>query len=174
MKNFIAVLLVFVAFRAEAFISPVGLSIYPPIGFPRSKDDIVGARVNLIKGIHRSVFGLDIGLLNHTETMGGIAIGMTNASFKTAIGLQLGILNQTNNLYGIQAGAFNGMAMLIGGPKNTVAGFQVGLINAADNVYGFQVGLINYAKDLHGIQIGLLNINKEGPFKALPIINVGI
>src|SRR5262245_21147224 len=110
MKKLIAGMLAVAALRAEAFVSPIGLSIYPPVMLPRKKDDIIGVRVNLVKGIHRSVYGLDVGIVNYNDTLGGIAIGMTNASFKNTIGLQIGLLNQTNNLYGIQVGAFNGIA----------------------------------------------------------------
>ncbi len=179
---------------AQAAVSPVSLSILPPIQFPPSDFTIIGFRASALWGKQRDIYGLDLGVLgNITEqTFTGIGIaGGANITHGTTtiIGLQLaGIANINTNkttVYGVQAALgvnSNTASASVGGvqiaaanlAKNTdIYGFQIGIYNQALNVYGLQIGLINVASSLHGIQIGLLNFHEKGSVSVSPVINIG-
>lgn len=180
---------------AAAAVSPLAVSIAPPLQFPSDEFSITGARLSLLWGHHRDVYGLDFGALGNVtdQTFTGIGIsGLFNLTYgaTTIVALQAaGVINmntQKTNIYGLQiAGAANwntaqssvvGMqiALLINHSPNTaIYGAQVGLYNRAQDVYGLQIGLVNFAKNLHGIQIGLVNFNETGIFGVSPILNAG-
>lgn len=181
--------------QAQAAVTPISVAIVPPVQFPPSDFTVAGARVSLLWGNHRNVYGFDFGLLgNYTEhTFAGVAVaGGLNYTKGTAtvLGLQAAGLSNYNagkaNVYGLQAAlGFNaniGESKLVGlqvaalsnySPHATVVGAQVGLYNKARVVYGFQIGLINVTESLHGIQIGLVNFHKKGLFSVAPLINIG-
>lgn len=178
---------------AHAAMSPVSLGLVPGIQFPPSDYSVTGARVSLLFGHHRDMFGLDLGVLGNItdQSFIGVAVsGLFNLTHgqTTAVGLQLaGIANVNTNkasIYGVQAALVNsneaeakvvglGLAAINLDPFTTVVGAQVGIYNRAQDVYGFQIGLVNVAKNLHGIQIGLVNIHETGLFYVSPVINVG-
>lgn len=180
---------------AAAAVSPLGVSIVPPIQFPSDEFTITGLRMSVLWGHHRDVYGVDIGALGNItdQTFTGIGLsGLFNITHgtTTAIGLQgAGLMNmntQKTEVYGVQvAGGINmntAQSKVVGlqaallanhSPNTTVYGAQVGLYNRAQDVYGFQIGLVNFAKSLHGIQIGLVNFNETGIFGVAPILNVG-
>jgi hypothetical protein len=61
-------------------------------------------------------------------------------------------------------------------PGGRLTGASLSSVNAIRGTqHGLTIGLVNYAERLRGVQIGAININKgaRGPFKVLPIINVG-
>lgn len=180
--------------QVEAAVSPVAISIIPPVQFPSKDFTITGARLSLLWGSHRDVYGLDLGVLgNYTaQDFTGIALsGLINKTDGTthAIGLQAaGISNWNSNktsIYGLQLAAVLNKNIA----TSTVVGFQVALINLSEQtavygaqlgvynrarvVYGFQIGLVNDTTNLHGIQIGLVNFNRQGLFVVSPIINMG-
>jgi hypothetical protein len=181
--------------RAQAaLISPLGISIIPPVQFPPESFDVVGARVSVLWGKTREVYGLDVGALgNVTDTaFGGIAVAggfNYNRGTATVIGLQAaGITNINVNkahVVGVQlAGLVNNnkaestvvglQFSLVNASKfTTIWGLQAGLYNTARTVNGFQIGLINRTESLHGIQIGLANFNHTGLFEFAPILNIG-
>jgi hypothetical protein len=197
MKKIVSILLVSVGVLfvcdAQAAVSPVSLSLLPPLQFPPSDFTVVGFRASLLWGKQRDIYGLDLGLLgNITEqTFTGIGIaGGANITHGTTtiIGLQLaGIANINTNktsVYGVQAALVNSntAAASVGGielgvvnlAQNTnIYGLQAGIYNRALEVYGFQIGLVNVASSLHGIQIGLLNFHEKGAVSVSPIINIG-
>jgi len=180
---------------AQAAVSPVSVSVVPPVQFPPSDYNIAGARISALYGNHRDVRGIDIGVLGNItqQTFTGLAVsGLFNLTKgqTTILGAQIaGITNinrQKTNVFGLQlAGALNyqdaessvtGLQAAVLGnvaPHTTVYGFQVGLYNRAKSVYGFQIGLVNDTVNLHGIQIGLVNFHRTGLFYVSPIINVG-
>lgn len=196
-KYIIATLTLFVfAFPnlATAAVSPVSVSIVPPIQFPPGDFNVTGIRASALWGKHRSVYGIDVGLLgNFTEqTFTGVALaggfnktgGNTtitgfqvagganvNTSKTTVVGLQLALGMNYNTaaatVSGLQLAAVNIS------PFTDIYGFQVGLYNKAKEVYGIQLGLVNVADNLHGIQIGLVNFNAKGPFAISPVLNIG-
>lgn len=179
---------------ARAALSPLAISILPPLEFPPASFDVVGARVSLLWGEQREVYGLDFGALGNitNNDFGGIAVAggfNYNRGSTTALGLQFaGIANVNVNkatVVGAQvAGVLNKnvaessvvglqFALVNDCPYTTIWGFQTGLYNSARTVNGFQIGLINTADSVHGIQIGLANFNHTGFFAFSPIINIG-
>lgn len=180
--------------EAQAAISPVSVSILPPIQFPPKEFSITGARVSLLWGSHRDVYGLDLGVLgNYTaQDFTGIGLsGLINMTDGTthAVGLQAaGVSNWNTNktsVYGLQlAGILNRnkatssvaglqLALVNLSEQTAIYGVQAGIYNKARVVYGFQIGLVNDTTNLHGLQIGLVNFHRQGLFVVSPIINVG-
>lgn len=185
----------FIYSNAFAFISPLSVSIIPPLEFPPADFSITGARISAIYGRHRDLYGIDLAAIgNITEqTFTGIGIsGIFNMTHGTTtiLGLQLAGLTNINtkevSVYGVQATLglnqndaaskvvgveFAGIANLCAFTK--IYGAQIGIYNHALEVYGVQIGVVNSTKNLHGLQIGLLNFNEAGPFVVSPILNVG-
>jgi len=179
---------------AQAFVSPVGLSLFPPLQFPPADFSIVGVRGSLIWGHHRDVYGLDFAAIGNRTDQDFIGLGVsgifnwTEGNAKIFFLQGAGLVNVNSKkarIYGVQlAGAANynsGDSATIGlqlalanlSDHGRVYGFQIGAYNRAHTVYGFQIGLINDATNLHGIQIGLLNFNRKGTVAVSPILNIG-
>lgn len=181
--------------RAQAFFSPLGVSLIPPVEFPPEEFSITGARASVIWGKHRGMYGLDLGLIGNVTEQNFVGLGVAGvfnmtSGEATVLGFQLaGIANVNStkaNIFGLQlAGAVNsnlGEATLVGvqvallsnySPYTHVYGVQVGLYNKAREVHGFQIGLCNVTENLHGIQLGLVNFNTHGLFAIAPILNIG-
>jgi hypothetical protein len=177
------------ALPAHALVSPIGISLLPMAELPPSDFVVTGARINLIWGQHKSVYGLDAGVVNETKgEMAGVQVGVANFNdgSTTGAGLQFGAIGNFNtnkaNIIGVQAGLINsnkaessvyglGLAAANITPYTKVVGVQAGIWNQAGSVYGFQIGLINSTQTLHGLQIGLLNFNVHGLFAVAPILN---
>ena len=199
MVNFLRALMLVAALfsvsSAQAGFSPLGLGVFAPVQFPPESFFITGARVDLIMGEHRAVYGFDLGLLiNVTDLdLGGVQVaGLYNMNKGSAnvIGLQAAGAANINlghtRIVGVQAavGINSNQAetTMVGvqlailsnySPFTNVYGVQASLYNKAHEVYGFQIGLINMADTLHGVQIGLVNFNHTGLFAVAPILNVG-
>jgi hypothetical protein len=177
-----------------AAVSPLSVSIIPPVQFPPEDFAVTGLRASVLWGHHRSVYGFDFGAIgNITEqTFTGIGIsGIFNytAGQTTAIVTQLAGVTNINKsktrVYGLQAAVGANIntaestvaglqfAMVNMSAHTTIYGVQAGVYNKAKSVYGIQVGLINVCTDLHGLQIGLLNFHHQGVFAVSPIINFG-
>ena len=180
--------------NAVAGLSPLAFAIVPPVQFPPDGYDVTGARVSLIYGQHREVYGFDIGVPGNRTDVGFTGIAVSggfnyNKGTTTAIGLQLaGITNVNVNkasVYGAQIAlglnSNQAESTIVGlaiaavnyGPAMSMNGFEVGLYNRAQTVRGFQIGIVNDCDVLHGIQIGLLNIHRRGLFSMAPILNIG-
>lgn len=196
-KYFIATLTIFAVIfsnQAHAAVSPVSVAIAPPIQFPPGDFNVTGVRASVLWGKHRSVYGIDVGLLgNITEqTFTGIAVAggfnktggtTTITGFQVAGGANINTSKTT--IVGLQAALgmnYNTAAATVSGVQlalvnmssfTDIYGIQAGLYNKAKDVYGLQIGLVNVADNLHGIQIGLVNFNAKGPFAISPILNVG-
>lgn len=179
---------------AEAAVSPLGLSIIPPVQFPPGDFNVAGARASVLWGKHRRVYGLDVGGIgNMTEQQfAGIAVAggfNLNQGQVTVVLLQAaGIANVNraqSKIFGVQvAGLINsnkGESTLVGlqlAPVNLashtkIGGIQAGIYNTANVVYGLQIGLVNVTNRLHGLQIGLVNVHKQGLFAVAPFLNFG-
>lgn len=199
MKNLIAVIIALsmslIVLPAHAAITPLSVSVLPPVQFPPSDFDITGLRLSLIYGQHREVYGLDLSAIGNitdqefvgigvsgvfnvvkgNATITGLQLaGLTNLNYNktTVVGVQLaGALNMNtaeSSVYGIQAALLANLA-----ENTTVNGLQVGLYNKARSVRGLQIGLVNDADTLYGFQIGLINFHRQGVFTMAPIINFG-
>lgn len=180
-------------FSAQAGVSPLGLSIAPPVELPPQDFTVTGVRTSLLWGDHRDVYGIDLGVIgNATDTnFVGIAVsggfnynkgtatviglqaaGITNVNVNHAsiVGAQVALVNVNeaeSTLAGVELGLVNNSAY------TTIVGVQAGLYNKARVVDGFQIGLINIADSLHGIQVGLANFNHTGLFSFAPFLNIG-
>ena len=198
MKNIInaclVILFLTIGNNANAGVSPLGVSLFPPAQFPGESFTITGARVNLIMGEHMDVYGFDLGSVGNVtkHNLSGVqAAGIFNwnKGESTAVGAQVaGIANinvNKSHLLGIQAAGIlnsnsaesSALGIIVAAVNltehTTVMGVEAGLYNKAGEVYGFQIGLINHSTNLHGIQIGLVNFNDKGMFAVSPILNVG-
>lgn len=177
-----------------AAVTPLSVSILPPVQFPPEDFSITGVRASLFWGKHRDLYGLDFGLLGNMTEQSFVGIGVSGVfnltrGNTTILGLQLAGLTNINknktDVFGAQAtlglnlntatSSVTGLQFALANhsPFTDIRGFQVGIYNKANSVYGIQIGLVNFAANLHGIQIGLMNFNDKGPFKVSPILNVG-
>ncbi len=197
MKNYlyiqvIALLLCFLP-TAHGALSPVAISILPPLQFPPEDFSVTGVRASVLWGRHRDVYGIDLGLIGNQTKQDFVGTGIAGGfnwtqGNTTILGLQLAavanINTQKTNVYGIQAAALNwneatsstvGLAIALANisPHTDVYGVQVGVYNKAAKVYGFQIGLVNVTESLRGLQIGLINFHQKGLFVVSPIINFG-
>ncbi len=192
---FLASLIFLCSARGRAAVSPIGVSLVPPIEFPPEHYTVALLRLSALWGRNRHVYGLDIGGLgNVTEGkfVGSALAGVFNLNRGRSdiIGFQFAGITNINihqtNIFGVQLAlginsnqaASHVVGLQLAGlanysPYTNVAGAQIGLFNRAHYVYGFQIGLINVADNLHGIQIGLVNFNKQGLFAISPAINIG-
>ena len=193
LKILALILVLFQAHKAYGFVSPIGLSVVPPVQLPKENFAVAGIRLDLIWGIQQNVYGIDVGTLVNSTLQNSVGIqavgGMNlNRGNTTIIGLQVAGIANINigktYLFGIQAGLYNenkgesfGYGVQVGAinlcDHMKLVGLELGLYNKAFEVYGFQIGLINSVEDLHGIQIGLLNFNNRGLFAVAPILNIG-
>jgi hypothetical protein len=196
MKQFSLVLValgLFLVSSAHAAVSPLGVSIVPPVEFPPADFTITGARLDVLWGDHHKVYGIDLGglgnvtdqeswgiqvagLMNYNKGEADIvllqAAGIANINVNKVhmIGIQAALYNSNmaeSTLAGLEVGLYNNS------PHAKVIGLQAGVFNKANEVYGFQIGLINMTDSLHGLQIGLVNFNTKGIFAVAPILNFG-
>lgn len=194
-KAFLLLALVFFCAPARAALSPVGISIFPPIQFPTSKTYITGVRVSALWGSHWKVYGIDLGAIGNItqQDIVGISVsGIFNANYGNISIFPLQVAGIANigdgrvDIIGVQAavavnyipkaGTITGLQVAVANlaDHTNIRGVQVGIFNTADHVYGFQIGVVNQAESLHGIQLGLINMHKTGIFPIVPGINIGI
>lgn len=169
--------------QAPAQKRPIQLSLVHPVQIFPKEDTIAGVRIDLIYGRNAAVYGLDVGIVNHTTEIskgfmwGAVGIaeefrgwqnGYVNIAKGRFEGFQSGIVNVSQDFAGFQdAWVFN--------HAKRMGGFQAGLVNYAGTMKGFQLGLVNYAGTLKGLQIGLANIiAKDGMLPFFPIFNLGL
>lgn len=189
------VLAIGIIFSTSTFgaVSPLSISILPPVQFPPDDFNITGVRVSVLYGKHRSVYGIDASAIGNITDLNFVGIGVSGVfnvtkGMTTILGLQAaGIANiNTNktNVFGVQTALYNynSAASAVAGvqlglvnqsPHTNIYGFQLGVYNKALDVYGFQIGLINSATNLHGLQIGLVNFHEKGLFVVSPFLNFG-
>lgn len=194
-KNLILAFVIgFTPLASFAAFSPLAVSIVPPAQFPPADFSITGARLSLLWGHHRDVYGIDLGVLGNITDQDFVGIGVSglfniNSGNNTILGLQAaGVVNyntQKTRVYGLQLAAGSNyntaesslygvqFSMLNISSHTKVFGAQLGLYNDAKEVYGLQIGVVNRTTSLHGVQIGLVNFNTTGLFYVAPILNVG-
>jgi hypothetical protein len=167
---------------AQGRTVPVQLSLYSPAQVFPEDTDVVGLRLNLIRGVNNHVSGIDIGLWNRAygdETAfqlgglnvvdghyGGIQLGVANLVGETFTGWQGGLFNMTRGESGmLQSGAMN---LALSGLR----GVQLGFVNYAQDISGLQIGVFNACQVMYGVQIGLVNIiSDKNILPVLPIVN---
>lgn len=194
MKNIILPLfIIFFSLTSTAAVSPLSVSIVPPLQFPADNFSITGIRTSVLWGQHRDVYGFDIGLLGNITEQRFVGTGVSGLfnwtkGNSTIVGLQAsGLFNYNENkttVTGLQLSAFNwntASSSIIGvqlglanqSAHTSVYGLQAGIYNKAESVYGFQIGLVNVTNNLKGIQIGLINYHRQGTINVSPILNIG-
>ena len=158
----------------------VGLGILPgALSWPNSESRVLLLRVNPLIGVHRDVYGVDVGVFNVVKGhMGGLQGGLFNYNGKiaTIFGGQFGAINWNGGaIYGtgVQLALLlnhnKGKGYLIGlqvapinlSPRSRSYGVVLGGLNNNGMVGGFQLGVVNYARVVNGFQIGLINYAKN-------------
>lgn len=130
--------------------TPVMFSLWTPAQLPSDQYEVQGLRLDLFYGRCQNLYGLDLGLVNHTlgkET--GLSFGLVNLVEGKFVGLQLGAVNVADR----------------------AAALQVGVYNGADDLSGVQIGLINHTRLMRGVQVGLVNVIENNDLSFLPIVN---
>lgn len=137
-------------FAEDKPMTPVMVSLMTPVQAPTPEWDVKGLRIDLLYGRCQDMYGLDLGLVNHTVGLElGLALGLVNYSEDRVVGIQIGAAN-------------------IG---ERVKALQVGVYNEADDMSGLQIGLINHTRLMRGLQIGLVNVIENNDLPFLPIVN---
>lgn len=137
-------------FAEDKPMTPVMVSLMTPVQAPSPEWDVKGLRIDLLYGRCQDLYGLDLGLVNHTVGFElGLALGLVNFSEDRVTGIQIGAVN-------------------IG---ERVKALQVGVYNEADDMSGLQIGLINHTRLMRGLQVGLINVIENNDLPFLPIVN---
>jgi len=135
--------------------------------------DVRGIRLNLIYGVNRNVSGLDLGLINHTNgEMTGVEFGIVNVVDGGFSGWQSGVVNVTQGPFtGLQWSPWS--LLSLANFAEAAEGAQIAAaFNRSETMRGFQLALVNVADDLYGLQIGLINIiRSKDDFPILPLVN---
>jgi len=135
--------------------------------------DIQGIRLNFLYGVNQNMTGLDLGLINHTRgTMTGVGFGLVNVADGGFSGWQSGAVN-------VAGGQFTGLqwspwtVLSLANFVEAGEGAQIAIaFNRAQNLRGFQLALVNVAEDMYGVQVGLINIIRSKPdLWILPLFN---
>lgn len=192
-KALFIILVLFSSHISYAAMTPLSVGIVPPAQFPPSDYTVAGARLSLLWGHHRDVYGLDLGVLGNITEQDFVGVGVSglfnwtkgsttilglqaaaaaniNTQKLTAVGLQIAAVNwnsAASSISGVQLGLINHS------PFTNVYGLQAGIYNKAQEVYGLQIGVVNMASNLHGVQIGLINFHHKGVIGVSPILNIG-
>jgi hypothetical protein len=144
--------------------------IGPTLQLVDDDEDVKGIRLNLPYGVNRNVTGLDLGFINHTKgEFSGVEFGIVNLTEGPFAGWQNGIINIAQDRFtGLQFDPLT-LANVVG----TGEGAQIAWgFNKADYLYGFQLALVNIAEDMEGLQVGLINIIRSKPtLWILPLVN---
>ncbi len=129
--------------------------------------DVMGVRLNILYGVNRNVYGLDVGLVNRaTGEMKAWQLGLVGMAESSFTGWQDNFVNVTRGAFlGLQSGLVN----VVGSGEGVQLG---GVFNQAERMSGLQFALVNVADDMFGLQIGLINIirSKEN-LPILPLVN---
>lgn len=134
-------------------------------GLANRAEEMIGFQIVGLGNSAKELSGFQIGgLANHAEELFGFQIGVLGGnSAEKLFGFQIGANNLASELSGFQIGAFNSDAFYAGKKKVKLSGFQVSVINDAEELSGFQIGVDNDAKGLSGFQIGVeCNEAEEG------------
>ncbi len=160
------------------------LGFLPKASLPGRAYDVRGFRLNLLAGTHRSLVGLDLGVIGNG--VDGSADGLQIAGFYNAIGLSdgsfqvAGFLNKSRQDFtGVQVGCLNfadeemnGLQVGLGNVNCSLNGLQIGAFNKSYEGGGVQIGVVNAASRLSGVQIGLVNYNADSLVPLTLLLNM--
>ncbi len=123
--------------------TPLQISLFSPVQLFSERADVYGARLNLLYGKSRNVWGFDIGTVNQTEDMYGIQGGLLANNVEGDLGgFQVGTIGNFvgGKVTGIQLSVMNQV-------KGPIIGFQLGLYcNVSGGISGIQVSIIANGK----------------------------
>jgi hypothetical protein len=145
----------------------------PTLQMVDDDQDIRGLRLNLLYGVNRNVSGVDFGLVNHTNgVMTGVGFGLANVVDEDFAGWQAGLLNVAPGRFtGLQWSAWTGASLVNTAGQGEGAQIAWGF-NHAGSLRGFQLALVNVADDLYGVQVGIINIiRSKADCPVLPLVN---
>jgi hypothetical protein len=154
----------FALHAGETTVSPLQLSICPPVQLVPESIDIIGLKLNLPYGYNEYVSGIDLGVVGGAERCDAIQVNLFNVVPDRATGVIVGAFNLVGGAEGVHCAALNLAA-------EDCIGMQIGLLNTAQDVTGLQIGCVNRCDSLHGIQIGLANIAMDAPLPFTVLIN---
>ncbi len=84
---------------------------------------VAALQVNLFNKTSGSFAGLQVGLVNLSDTSAGIMVGLVNSASSQVSGIEVGLVNTSLEFHGIEIGIVNYTEFL--------QGLQIGLINIA-------------------------------------------
>jgi len=125
---------------------------------------------------------LTIPFSTRQEVVTGFDLGFWGAC-RDFEGLQVNILRNLakDTLAGFQVGLVNSanradLFCVQAGLINdaqSMRGFQAGLVNTTGDAEGFMLGIVNVAETLHGYQVGLINVIRSSEVPMFPVVNIG-
>ena len=127
-------------------------------------DQLHGAQVGVVNwngngatSWEQCSIGVQLGILNYSDTFCGWQGGYINISGESFTGLQASLVNVAHDMCGLQCGSY----------------FIFGVNVASGALRGCQLGLVNYADTVErGCQIGIVNIiSHNGWMPVFPILN---
>src|SRR5690348_6187727 len=68
---------------ARAALSPLSISLVPPLQFPPESFDVTGLRVSALYGEHRSVYGFDFGVIGNVSELNFAGLAVAGGFNKT-------------------------------------------------------------------------------------------
>ena len=167
--------------------SPVAISLFPPVQWPRADADVMGLGLNVLAGNYHNVYGVDFAVYGNvvSNCMAGIQLAGFGNNSDAVYGFQLAALqNYAIELVGgaqISLANINqcyGSWLQVGGPRNDSGFFEgaqiAGLLNSAYSCEGFQIGSLNLAEELSGFQVGVGNGTKKPSGFQIGVYNVAV
>lgn len=120
--------------------------------------------------------GLFAGINKVNKSFNGVSLNAVNWHLGKDEGLNIGIVNSTNSVKGVNFGIVN-LSNTVAGANIGFINYNkkfslvdIGIMNVAKTTK-FQFGIFNIAENLQGLQIGLLNYAENGVVKILPLVN---
>jgi hypothetical protein len=142
--------------------SLAGISLFKPVQYPDAESDIYGLRINLLYGVHRDIYGFDLGLVNKADNVYGFQTGIFYNNVSANMnGFQISVVNNVDgNTYVMQTALYSNNV------KGSMMGVQTALIkNIVDGTMaGIETAiLLNQVKgNMYGMQTALLSNKVSG------------
>ena len=142
--------------------------------------NVTGVDLGLINHANGQMTGVGFGVVNVVD--GGFAgwqSGVVNVTDQEFTGWQSGLVNVSKGTFtGLQWAPWNAFwspwsVVGLANFAEAAEGAQIAAaFNRADYMRGFQLSLVNVAEDMYGVQVGLINIiRSKDEFPVLPIVN---